>query len=208
MLYVGFPLASEIVQLNRNFVRVELAWAAFINTVSAPGIADLPLTLIVFTFVFVGSALGMFSLVRVGGIATLGVVGGLALGVRIVVVKDDLLVASVFFVNWLVASVFGLLGGLLVVMNRRTGIVSTYHGRSIFDSDRELIAMALNCLLARLLGIRWNVPRRPRCRSYRQSAGRAQSRVPLFVRPQHVSSRCASCFNHPVARLPREAFES
>ncbi|ETW74765.1 hypothetical protein HETIRDRAFT_456310 [Heterobasidion irregulare TC 32-1] len=99
------------------------SWAAFINTVSAPGIADLPLTLIVFAFVFVGSALGMFSLVRVGGMVTLGVVGGLALGVRIVVVKDDLLVASVFFVNWLVASVFGLLGGLLVVTNRRTGIL-------------------------------------------------------------------------------------
>ncbi|THH18687.1 hypothetical protein EW146_g2350 [Bondarzewia mesenterica] len=99
------------------------AWAAFINTVSAPGISDFLLTLIIFAFTFLGLILGVLPFMRVCGIAVLGLVGGIAFGVRILILKAGLLVASVFFVNWLLASLFGILGGVLVLVRQRAGIL-------------------------------------------------------------------------------------
>jgi len=129
-LLVGLPLAVAGVRGWRLTTGAALglalgvcAWAAFINTVSAPGISDLPLTLIIFTFIGLGFILGTFSFMRIAGIAALGVVGGLAVGVRIAIIKRDLLVSSSFTTNWLIAALFGLLGGGLVAWKQRVGIL-------------------------------------------------------------------------------------
>lgn len=63
---------------------------------------------------------------RVGGVALLGVIGGMALGLRIVIVKDGLLVSSrtFYFVNWIILLVFAAAGGAGVMIRQRIGIVS------------------------------------------------------------------------------------
>ena len=72
-----------------------------------------------------GFVIGLFDFGRIAGIACLGVVGGLALGMRIVIFKDALLVPQ-YFVNWLIVVAFGLCGLLLVLWSQRIGIVSFY----------------------------------------------------------------------------------
>lgn len=65
---------------------------------------------------------------RVGGVALLGVIGGLAFGLRIVIVKDGLLVSSreFYFVNWIIVLVFAAVGGAGVMIRQRIGIVSAF----------------------------------------------------------------------------------
>jgi hypothetical protein len=101
----------------------DLAWAAFINTVSSQGFPDIALDGIVFGFFVLGFVLGLFEFARVTGIACLGALGGLAVGVRIVLFKNGL-IAHVFFVNWLVVSACAVVSLLLLLRAQRIGIVS------------------------------------------------------------------------------------
>ena len=93
---------------------------------SAVGVPDIVLALIVLGFFALGFGLGMLDVGRLPGITLLSLTGGLAVGVRVVVVRDRLLVQDedLFFVNWLVVAVMGVAGGLVVVWSRRVGIVS------------------------------------------------------------------------------------
>ncbi|KAA1476483.1 hypothetical protein DENSPDRAFT_514351 [Dentipellis sp. KUC8613] len=128
----GFPLLSAGVRGWRltTAAAVSLAlgvcaWAAFINTVSAPGIPDLPLTLIVLAFMLVGLVLGFLPIMRLGAITILGIIGGLAIGIRIVIVKDNLLLSqpSLFAVNWVIVAVCAALGGAVIPFKQRIGIL-------------------------------------------------------------------------------------
>lgn len=101
----------------------KLAWAAFINTISSQGFSDIALDGLVFGFFALGFILGLFEFARVAGVACLGVLGGLAVGIRIVLFKSGLLV-HVFFVNWLVVTGCAVLGLLLMLWTQRVGIVS------------------------------------------------------------------------------------
>lgn len=101
-------------------------WAAVINTVSSVGISDTALTIIVLGFFCAGFALGAVELGRIAGITLLGITGGLALGVRIAIMKDGLLFSSTgaYAVNWLPAVLFGAMGGLAMLRWQRAAIVS------------------------------------------------------------------------------------
>ncbi|TFY81360.1 hypothetical protein EWM64_g2655 [Hericium alpestre] len=101
------------------------AWSAFINTVSGTGIPDLPLTLIVLGSILAGSIFGALPFMRVGGITVLGILGGLAAAMRIIVVKDNLLISSpsAFSVNWLLIAGAGVVSGGLTTWKQRMGIV-------------------------------------------------------------------------------------
>ena len=99
------------------------AWAAFINTVSSQGFPDMALDGIVFGFFALGFVLGLFEFARVTGIACLGALGGIAVGVRIVLFKSGLII-HVFFVNWIVVSGCAVVSLLLLLRARRIGIVS------------------------------------------------------------------------------------
>lgn len=63
---------------------------------------------------------------RVGGLALLGIIGGIALGLRIVIVKDALLISSrtFYWVNWVIVVVLIVAGGAGVMVRQRIGIVS------------------------------------------------------------------------------------
>jgi hypothetical protein len=99
------------------------AWAAFINTVSSQGFPDIALDGIVFGFFALGFVLGLFEFARITGIACLGALGGLAVGMRIVLFKSGLIV-HVFFVNWIVISGCTVVSLLLLLRAQRIGIVS------------------------------------------------------------------------------------
>ncbi|KAJ7579324.1 hypothetical protein C8J56DRAFT_965429 [Mycena floridula] len=102
-----------------------LAWAAFINTVDAPGIPDLVLNFIVLGFFFLGFILGLFEFARLGAIVVLCIGGGLAFGLRIVIIKDGLLFpdAGLYIVNWVIVAVLGATAGLAVIWAQRAALL-------------------------------------------------------------------------------------
>jgi len=98
------------------------SWAAFINTISSQGVPDLALDGIVWGFFVLGFVFGLFEFARIAGIACLGAVGGIALGLRIVLFKNELII-HVIFVNWIVVIACGVCGLLLVLCAQRIGIM-------------------------------------------------------------------------------------
>jgi hypothetical protein len=105
--------------------RNTLAWAVFVNTLDNVGISDVALTTVVLSLFGLGFLLGLLELSRVAGILVLGILGGLAIGVRIVLLRSGLLVSdsTAYFVNWLVIGFCGLAGSILVVWKQRIGLV-------------------------------------------------------------------------------------
>jgi len=73
-----------------------------------------------------GFILGLFEFGRLGGIALLGITGGLALGIRIMLMKEDLLLdaGSLFAIDWIIIAFLGAAGGLSMIWWQRAGIVS------------------------------------------------------------------------------------
>jgi hypothetical protein len=102
------------------------AWAAIINSVNEIGVSDILLTLIVIAFSFLGFILGVFEFARVGAIGVFGIVGGLAFGIRVILLKEGLLLSAqnLYFLNWIIIAVFGAGGGLTVIWWQRHGLVS------------------------------------------------------------------------------------
>lgn len=102
------------------------AWAAFINSVDSTGVSDILLTVIVLAFFFLGFILGVFNFARLGGLALLAITGGLAFGMRIVLLRDGLLLNgdSLFALNWVIIAVFGGVSGLALIWLQRAVIVS------------------------------------------------------------------------------------
>ncbi|RDB24701.1 hypothetical protein Hypma_007448 [Hypsizygus marmoreus] len=103
------------------------SWAAFINSVSDTGVPDALLSAIVLGFFFLGFILGLFEIGRIAGMAGLGVTGGLAFGIRIIILREGLLIPweSGFAADWVLIAFFGLVGAVAMVWQRaqRAGIV-------------------------------------------------------------------------------------
>ncbi|KIM82473.1 hypothetical protein PILCRDRAFT_820332 [Piloderma croceum F 1598] len=129
LFLLGVPLAVAGIRGWRLTLGVAIglsiavcSWAAFINTVSSQGFPDIALDGIVFGFFVLGFVLGLFEFARVTGIACLGALGGLAVGMRIVLFKNGLIV-HVFFVNWLIVSACAVVSLLLLLRAQRIGII-------------------------------------------------------------------------------------
>lgn len=62
---------------------------------------------------------------RMAGILQLGIQGGLTIGIRIVLLRNLLLIpnAKVFFVNWLLVAFCGFVCAILVIWKQRVGLV-------------------------------------------------------------------------------------
>ncbi|KAF7979028.1 hypothetical protein HWV62_44011 [Athelia sp. TMB] len=128
-LVIGVPLAIAGVRGWRLTLGSSIglaigvcAWAALVNNLSSTGIPDLALAGIVGGFMVMGFVIGLFEFGRIAGIAALGAVGGLAIGVRVVMFRDNLLV-GVYFVNWIIAGLCGLAGIIVVFLMERFGII-------------------------------------------------------------------------------------
>jgi len=125
---VGAPLTLAGIRLSRattgaaiGIVCTLLIWAALINTVSASGISDVLVAAISVGAFGVGFAIGAMSFGRIAGITLLGITGGMSIGVRIILFRPGLLV-PVFYVNWLIITVLGIIGFLVVLMRQRAAI--------------------------------------------------------------------------------------
>ena len=81
-------------------------------------------------FFFLGFILGLFESARLAGLAMLGISGGFAFGIRMILLKEGLLLSgtSLFAVNWILIALFGVLGGIFITLPKvqRGGIVSLF----------------------------------------------------------------------------------
>lgn len=102
------------------------SWAVFVNTLDNLGVSDVALTIFVLSLFGCGFLLGSFELSRVLGIQILGILGGLALGIRIILLGSGLLISdpSIFFVNWLIIGLCGFMCSILVLWKQRFGVLN------------------------------------------------------------------------------------
>lgn len=102
------------------------SWAVFVNTLDNLGVSDVALTIFVLSLFGLGFFLGALELSRVIGILILGTLGGLALGIRIVILRSGLLISdpSIFFVNWLIIGFCGFMCSVLVLWKQRVGVLN------------------------------------------------------------------------------------
>jgi hypothetical protein len=100
-----------------------LAWTTAVNIMSAGGIPDTTILLVVLIVFIVGFTISFVVIDRRIGIACLAIAGGLSLGIRIVLLRDGLLF-SIFFLNWAFVAFLGVTGGFIVVYCERLGVVS------------------------------------------------------------------------------------
>ncbi|KAJ6593295.1 hypothetical protein B0H19DRAFT_919594 [Mycena capillaripes] len=131
-LLVGFPMACAGIRGWRLTTGVGLgvasavcSWAAVVNTVSGSGVADLFLTAIIVVFFAFGFVLGLFEIGRLGGITTIGIGGGVAFGIRIVLLRAGLLVSStqLYAINWVIVGVCAAAGGLSLIWFQRYALL-------------------------------------------------------------------------------------
>ncbi len=108
-------------------------WVAFVNTVSADGLSDILLTVIAIAGFAIGFLVGMLKFGRWAGVLLLGVLGGFSVGLRVVLLRPDLLIPN-YRLNWLVLTMFLVAGLSLVLLWQHFGIVSARrYSRSSFD---------------------------------------------------------------------------
>lgn len=110
--------------------QLHIAWAGLIDTTSAPGISDTLLTIIVCGLMGGGFVLGLFSFMRIGGIVSLSLLGGIAFGLRVVLLKENLLI-PLFALNWVLVAVMAVPSLALVIWRPRIG--SVCHAHPVID---------------------------------------------------------------------------
>ena len=104
--------------------RWDTVWASFANSIGPGGISDIVITIISIVSFALGFFIGLFELGYAVGIATIALLGGFSIGVRIVLFRSDLLFHA-YFGNWLVITGCGLVCFLLLLIKQRAAIVST-----------------------------------------------------------------------------------
>jgi tryptophan-rich sensory protein len=112
--------------VNGNLPNLSVAWSVFVNTLDNVGISDITLTALVLVLFCLGFLFGLLEVGRMAGLLQLGIQGGLAIGIRIVLLRSLLLVPepTAFFVNWLLIAFCGLGSAVLVIWKQRAGLVS------------------------------------------------------------------------------------
>lgn len=100
-------------------------WSVFVNTLDNVGISDITLTALVLVLFCLGFLFGLLEVGRMVGLLQLGIQGGLAIGIRIVLLRSLLLIPdpAAFFVNWLLVAFCGLASAVLVIWKQRVGLL-------------------------------------------------------------------------------------
>ncbi|KLO14870.1 hypothetical protein SCHPADRAFT_939150 [Schizopora paradoxa] len=127
-IFLGLPLAGAGIRLGRystgmgfGLLLTFLSWIAIINTMSSNGIPDLAVVLVLFLLFLCGFVGGFFA-IDFRSDVFLGLVGGASVAMRLVLLRDNLLI-PVEFVNWLLIGLFGGLGFILSVFWQRLGVI-------------------------------------------------------------------------------------
>lgn len=132
-------------------------WASVINTVGEGDIADLVILAITVVLFVVGFIVGVITIEYRVGTAVLGTAGGMSIMMRIILMREELLV-PVYYVNWLLCALFGAVGLVLVAWKERWGVVSPSFGYCSFGhagltTGRDKDYWQLSC---------WLLPHMPR----------------------------------------------
>ncbi|KAI0827994.1 hypothetical protein BC628DRAFT_1317116 [Trametes gibbosa] len=151
---VGAPLALIGIRLWRvttgagvGLAAAVCIWAAFINTVSADGLPDLVLTLITLGAFVIGFFIGVLNLGRMAGIWLLGVMSGLSIGIRIVLLRPGLLI-PVYAANWIIIALLMIVGLAVTVFRQRLGLVSSCTSVGTF-----LVALGVDLVINKQSGM-------------------------------------------------------
>lgn len=98
-----------------NFIYYS-AWAAIINSITPFGISDPIISAIVLGFFACGFLFGVLEFGRITGTILLGITGGLAFGIRVMILKSNLLFSgsSLFLINWVLIAICGAAGGVVM----------------------------------------------------------------------------------------------
>ncbi|KAJ7807815.1 hypothetical protein B0H14DRAFT_2380994 [Mycena olivaceomarginata] len=156
-LIVGVPMAGAGIRGWRLTTGVGIGvaaavcgWAAVINTVSSSGVGDIFLTAIIIVFFFFGFALGVFEVGRLGGITMIGLTGGIAFGIRIVLLRAGLLISStqLYAINWVIVAICGGAGGLALIWFQRYALLFGCASIGTF-----LTALGLDLIMAKQDGM-------------------------------------------------------
>ncbi|KAI0753159.1 hypothetical protein C8Q80DRAFT_1217409 [Daedaleopsis nitida] len=154
VLLTGAPLAIAGIRLWRVTTGLAIGlgttlcvWAAFNNTVSADGLSDIVLAVVSMGGFAVGFVGGLLDFGRWPGILLIGVLGGLSIGVRVVLLRPGLLI-DIYIVNWLVLAAFMALGLAGVLLRQRVGILSGCAAIGSF-----LVALAADLVIERQRGM-------------------------------------------------------
>ena len=99
-----------------------VAWVAIINAMNAAGLSDLILTLITLSFFVLGSLGGLFKIFRLAGLTALSIIGGMSVGMRIVLMREGLLLHSTAL-NWVIIVVCAVAGFAVTLLRQKIGIV-------------------------------------------------------------------------------------
>ena len=118
---VLFLISTAVLAHSLSYQSV---WAAFVNAIGADGLSDLWIMILSMCAFGCGFILGLFEFGRIAGIAALGALGGIAIGVRIVLFRPGLLVPSPFWANWVICAALGVITFVLVIWKQRAAIVS------------------------------------------------------------------------------------
>jgi len=134
-LVIGVPMAVAGIRGWRLTTGVGIglvvsvsSWAALANSIGPSGVTDLVLSLIVLGFFFLGFILGVFEFGRQMGMACLGASGGVALGIRIVLLRPGLIFGNKgigFTLAWVMCGLLGLIGAVILMWSRykRAGLL-------------------------------------------------------------------------------------
>ncbi|KAF5322114.1 hypothetical protein D9619_001577 [Psilocybe cf. subviscida] len=127
-----------------------VGWAALINSLSPYPISDAVIAIIILCFFAVPFVLGCSSIGRIPGIACIGIIGGFALGMRIVILRPNLLVQGNLGSNWAIISIVGL-AGLVPVLFHQSQRWGLLFGCSSIGSF--LLALGLDLILKKQDGM-------------------------------------------------------
>jgi len=94
-----------------------------INIVDAMGVSDIFLTLVTLSFFVLGSLGGLFKFFGLAGRLALSILGGMSVGMRIVLMREGLLLRPTAL-NWTIVMACAVAGCLLTLFRQRIGIVS------------------------------------------------------------------------------------
>lgn len=125
------PGASTRSDLFHPTLDVYLVWTALVNGLDATGLGptqqtnDIVLIVVTGVAVALGFGISFFRFGIQAGSVAAGVVGGLALGFRIVTLKDGLLI-PIYPLNWIPIVLFGILGLIYVYYDQRMGVVRLF----------------------------------------------------------------------------------
>lgn len=107
---------------------LSIAWPSIINSMGPESLNDLVIVLVVLGFFLFGALVGFLRFGMHIGMVIIGILGGLAVGVRLVIIKSELLVSGLdqYAANWGLIAAFGMVTGAMVVWKRtqRWSVVS------------------------------------------------------------------------------------